>query len=72
MEGMITRRRFVQASSAAAALALAGTGGCGMKGSDRAVKIVVVGGGAAGLGVSARLVRLLNQHQHLLLRQSLK
>jgi len=53
----------MQVSSAAAALALMGTGGCGMKGSDRAVKIVVVGGGAAGLGMSARLVRLLKNAQ---------
>ncbi|OQC32636.1 MAG: Sulfide dehydrogenase (flavocytochrome c) flavoprotein chain precursor [Verrucomicrobia bacterium ADurb.Bin070] len=59
----ITRRRFVQVSSAAAALALTGTGGCGMKGSDRAVKIVVIGGGAAGLGVSSRLVRLMKKAQ---------
>ena len=35
-----------------------------MKGSDRAVKIVGVGGGAAGLGMSARLVRLLKNADH--------
>ncbi|HRR32689.1 MAG TPA: FAD/NAD(P)-binding oxidoreductase [Kiritimatiellia bacterium] len=65
MRIQMTRRRFVQGASAAAALALAGTGsgGCGVKGSDRAVKIVVIGGGAAGLGMSARLARLLKKAQ---------
>ena len=58
--GELGRRAFLKTTAAAGLISLLGAGGCGMKGSGRAVRIVVIGGGAAGLGMAARLRRLLS------------
>lgn len=57
---MMTRKTFCHASGAAVAgLALAGAGGCAKKVTTTA-RVLIVGGGAAGLSVAARLVSRLN------------
>lgn len=59
----ITRRNFVQGAAAAGLLTMmGGTSGCA-KGSERSVRVAVVGGGAAGMSMAARLHRLLKSAQ---------
>ena len=59
-DGVISRRQFLQISAAAAAFATLGTDKAYAAKSSARGRIVIIGGGAAGIGMAARLKRALS------------
>ena len=57
----VPRRMFLKTAAAFGVVAAAGGSGCAVSGSNAKAKIVIVGGGAAGISMAARLVRNLRK-----------
>jgi len=60
-DSRMARRAFLKTAAAFGAVAAAGGSGCAVSGSNAKAKIVIVGGGAAGVSMAARLVRNLRK-----------